>query len=199
MFSGIVEERGIIVAINDTETLGKKIAIQSTFPKDEISLGDSICVDGVCLTVIQKEPHLSFELAEETIRKTTFNNKKIGSSVNLERSLKVGDRIHGHIVSGHVDGVASLIKREEEKGSFKLYFSYPKNFSKYLTQKGSITISGVSLTLGEVNNESFCVYIIPHTEHVTTIGELSPGDSVNIEIDMIARYVEKMISERSNL
>lgn len=199
MFSGIVEERGIIRSCETDLADGVKVSVECSYDFEEISIGDSLCVDGVCLTVVNKHKIddgkilLSFDISEETLRKTTFNKKNKGDLLNLERSLKVGDRLHGHIVSGHVDCVGILKSRTEERGSFKLEFTSPPQYEKYITQKGSITISGVSLTVGEVSNGSFCVYIIPHTSTVTTLGLLNAGDVVNIEVDMIARYVEKIL------
>ena len=190
MFSGIVETTGKIVKL-DKKSLPYKIAIKSKLPTSKIKLGDSIAVEGVCLTVVKKlKDVLTFNAVAETLRCTTLGALSVGSKVNLERSLVLGDRLHGHFVFGHVDATARLRSRVQEgKGSEKLTFVIPSNLKKYLVKKGSISLSGVSLTVGTVGEDTFSVHLVPHTLEVTTLAKLQIGNSANLEIDMLARYV----------
>ena len=193
MFSGIVEEKAQILGL-ENHVSGSKLSITSCLDHIDTKIGDSICVSWVCLTVVDKKKsnlnyELSFDLAEETLRRTALGRLKKGDFVNLERSLKIGSRLHGHFVFGHVDCVSSLKSREKESGSESFSFLVTEEIRPYLATKGSISISGTSLTLGEIFNDVFKVYLIPHTLAVTTLGQLQPGDPVNLEVDMLARYV----------
>ena len=193
MFSGIVEEAGEVIELKK-ESSPYRLIIKTSLDITDTNLGDSICVQGVCLTVVAKivappGGMLSFDVVPETLRRSTLGSLQVGDSVNLERSLKLGARLHGHFVFGHVDGTARLVsKLKEGKDSVKLTFRYPPELRKFLAKKGSIAISGVSLTLGEVGAESFSVYLVPHTLNVTTLSSLQIGGKVNVEIDMLARY-----------
>ena len=182
MFSGIIEELAQVVSIDN-----KGIVITSGLDHSKTKPGDSIALNGCCLTVIKIEgAQLNFEISPETFRRTTFSELKIGDQLNLERSLLIGERLHGHFVFGHVDAVSDLIEKSIEGNSIKLTWSIPKGLERYIAQKGSIAISGVSLTIGEVQVDRFSVYIVPHTAEVTNIAEIRRA---NIEIDMLARYV----------
>ncbi len=191
MFSGIVESLGEVLEFNPTKAPARLVLkTKIEFDTNDLKIGDSVCVSGVCLTVVRREPGLlAFDLVAETVRCSIFQAIGAGSRVNLERSLKVGDRLNGHFVFGHVDSVTRLTAREDDQNCLKLVFELPKALRAYIVPKGSISISGVSLTVGEVSPERFCVYIIPHTAEVTTLGALQAEDLVNLEIDMLARYV----------
>ena len=194
MFAGIVEEAATVVSLERSPT-SCKFVVQSKLDHSATSLGDSIAIDGVCLTVVHRDGgKLTFDLLEETLRCTALGRLKPGHRVNLERSLRVGDRIAGHFVFGHVDTVATLFERIEEAGSFKLTFEVESWLRPFLAPKGSISVSGTSLTLGPVEANRFSVYIIPHTAEVTILGQLKRGDTVNIEIDMLARYVHSAVT-----
>ena len=195
MFSGIVEETGVVVELQK-ERVPYRLRVKSGLNLRDTKVGCSISVEGVCLTVVaKKKQELSFDLAPETIRRSTLGGLKPGDGVNLERSLKLGDRIHGHFVFGHVDGVARLLSRVNEgEDAIKLTFRMPNELRRYLAPKGSVSLAGVSLTLGPVTDSTLCVYIIPHTLKVTSLGRLQPGEKVNIEIDMLARYTAEQVN-----
>ncbi len=190
MFSGIVEavrKIGAVVAAGG----GARLTIASPFTG--LELGESVCVSGVCLTVIPSDKE-SFEVdvSPETLRRSRFATLKSGDEVNLERSLRLGDRLSGHLVFGHVDGVGRLASITADGDSRLCRFEAPEAISRYLVEKGSIAVDGVSLTVFRCEGLGFSVSIIPHTARVTTLGNLRPGDEVNLESDMIARYVEKL-------
>ncbi len=186
MFTGIITALGI-VSEND-------FAIKSdSFLNEAPKIGESVSISGVCLSVVRHSGDTCwFDLASETKRCTTLGELREGEEVNIERSLRIGDRLDGHLVQGHVDGVVELKAREEEANTIKLVFFLSQNIQEFLVAKGAITINGVSLTVGEVSDNEFSVYIIPHTAKITTLGALKIGDNVNIEIDMIARYLKKL-------
>lgn len=202
MFSGIVEESAT-VHLYDGDRQPARLVLRSKLDHAETKLGDSICTGGVCLTVVAKESDkdgatlLSFDLADETLRKSTHGQLAAGQRVNLERSLSVGSRLHGHFVFGHVDGVIELVSRTPDGACDRLEWKAPSELMKYIAPKGSVSLSGVSLTVGEVSEDSFSVYIVPHTDEVTTLSECQPGDKVNIEIDMLARYVDRILQGES--
>lgn len=198
VFSGIVEESASVVSVAE-QPQGRKITVESHLDHSGSKIGDSICVDGVCLTVVDiSEPSsgqwcLSFDVASETLRRTTLEEVVIGSQVHLERSLKLGERIHGHIVTGHVDTIASVVLREEEGETTKLVLNLPE-VSTLVAEKGSIAIAGISLTVGKTADGSFEVYLIPHTKEVTRFGDASVGSKFNVEFDVLARYVAQHLS-----
>jgi riboflavin synthase len=188
MFSGIVE--GAATLLSSIQDKGiVRLNLEMPFDPTDVKRGDSICVSGVCLTAIDIEGRvLSFEVMPETIKRTSLGSVQIGGKLNVERSLQVGGRVHGHFVFGHIDGVSKLVSRTENCGSVDFIFSIPEGLRKYFAHKGSVCINGVSLTLGEITKDTFMVYLIPHTLTVTTLGQLRVGDVANIEVDMLARY-----------
>lgn len=188
MFSGIIEE---LAAVVEAPVGGNmQLSVLSKLDHSKTRIGDSIAVNGVCLTVVAKDSALHFDLTEETLRKTTLGKLSPRQSVNIERSIAIGDRLHGHFVAGHVDQVVRLIEKRTEQGGFKLIFqrSLPQKI-ELLAPKGSVALDGVSLTVGEVLDDNFSVYIIPHTAASTTLGMLEAGGEVNLEYDILARYV----------
>ena len=167
------------------------------FSQSPVTIGDSICVSGVCLTVVKFDGTTAyFDIASETRRVTILSSLAVGSRLNLERSLLVGERIHGHFVTGHVDAVTTVSQRREEGGNtVRFEFALPARLRRYVAPKGSVAINGTSLTVGEVSGESFSVYIVPHTLSETTFGELVVGSSVNVEVDILSRYVVQALGE----
>lgn len=193
MFTGIVEETAAVKTFSQTST-GCSLSVVSGLDHAATALGDSIAIDGVCLTVVKKQgAQLWFDLADETLRRTTLGEVSSGSRVNLERSLRVGERVHGHFVFGHVDGLAELVTRTNEQHSIKMVWRFPAGLRGLFAEKGSVSLSGISLTLGEVRDDTFAVYLIPHTLAVTTLSDRKPGDMVNLEVDMLARYVQAQL------
>ncbi len=191
MFTGIIKEIGVISSIN---LKTKVLEIKSNFKK--LVLGESISCSGICLTVSKiKKDIFQCNLSSETISKTNIKNKKNGDKINLERSLKMGEDISGHLVFGHVDGQARLDKIIIEKGSWDLIFSTSNELNRYLTEKCSISIDGISLTVNKVYKKSFEVSIIPFTWKNTNLNFSKKGDFFNIEIDMLARYVFKALKK----
>lgn len=160
--------------------------------------GDSIAVNGACLTVAEIHgPRFAADVSRETLSATTAGSWSVGQAVNLEAALTVGKPLGGHLVSGHVDGVGRLLDKHEDARSWRMRFEAPKALSRYIARKGSITVDGVSLTVNEADGGVFAVNMVPHTLQHTTLGRLQAGDAVNLEVDLIARYLEKLISERS--
>jgi riboflavin synthase len=161
-----------------------------------VALGDSVSVQGACLTVTRKQSRVFFaDVSRETMAKTTLGALVSGSRVNLEPSLRAGDPLGGHLVSGHVDAVGKLVEIHPDARSWRLRFEVPRALARFIAPKGSVCINGVSLTVNEVSGALFDVNIIPHTHRVTTLGELAVGDGVNVEIDVIARYLDRLISK----
>jgi riboflavin synthase len=164
-----------------------------------LGLGDSVCVQGVCLTVTRKQgTAFHADVSLETLAKTTLGTLVVGSRVNLEPSLRAGDALGGHMVSGHVDAVATLCRVDPEARSRRLQFELPQELTRFVAPKGSICVDGVSLTVNHVDDRRFDVNIIPHTLSVTTLGEKERGDQVNIEIDVVARYLERLLAKTEN-
>ena len=192
MFTGIITDVGRVRAIEHADD--GRLEIETAFDTADIAIGASVACSGCCLTVVEKGPGwLAFEASGETRRLTVLGDWAVGASVNLERALKAGDELGGHIVSGHVDGMGELIGRVAEGDSLKLTFRAPDSLSPYVAAKGSITIDGVSLTVNAVDGNDFTVNIIPHTQNQTTLGGLAVGGAVNLEIDMLARYVARLL------
>ena len=190
MFTGITENLGVIKSISKSEP--KEYRIETNMILKDVKIGSSIMCSGICLTVIKKnKKSFLVNLSEETLKVTTAFNWKIGTNINLEKSLKVGDEIAGHFVSGHVDGVTELKEKKVLKNSILLYFLVPKKIEKFICEKGSVTIDGVSLTINNVFKKKFSINIIPHTSKITTLGKIKKGDKVNIEVDILARYINK--------
>ncbi len=189
MFTGLIEGTGKIVQIVP-KTKGLILRIESFYPLKNPKEGESIAVDGVCLTALSiSEKEFTAHVSPETLEKSTFKFKKVGDLVNLERALRLGDRLGGHLVSGHVDAVGRIYKIEPLKDFYKIFIEIPENLRKYLIPKGSIAIDGISLTINEVLEKGVSLMIIPHTFQVTTLHCKKEGDAVNIEIDMIAKMV----------
>ena len=197
MFTGIVQGRGRVLRKQPAGG-GMVFCLEADFPLTDPEEGESIAVNGVCLTAreIQGRRFL-VDVSPETLERTGLGTLTPGSLVNLERALKLSDRLGGHLVSGHVDARARVEDRRGA-GDFTLFtFSLSRSLAKYVIEKGSIAINGVSLTVNSCEGERFTVSIIPHTLAVTTLGELQPGDMVNIEVDIIGKYVEKLLMDRS--
>lgn len=189
MFSGIIEEAAQVVSIVKGGQ-SHKLSVKSSLNLSDVQVGDSIAIEGVCLTVVEKRgPQISFDLADETLRRSTLNELHVGSAVNFERSLKMGERIHGHLVFGHVDATVEIIDCYNEGVSTKLVLSFPEELRPFLAEKGSVALAGTSLTIGEVEQHFFSVYLVPHTKEKTTLMKRKRGDKVNVEVDMLARYV----------
>ena len=199
MFTGIITDIGKIAKIEQGTAL-KRLTIECAYNTQEIDIGASIACDGCCLTVVELNDNaFVIEAAPETLDLTTVGEWQQGTKINLERSLKAGDELGGHIVSGHVDekGVLETITSEGE--SYRLVFSVPESIAKFIAPKGSIAINGISLTVNEVDGNRFGVCIIPHTWDVTAISTLNEGDLVNIEVDMLARYVARILGAENKV
>ncbi|MCB9965235.1 MAG: riboflavin synthase [Rhodospirillales bacterium] len=194
MFTGIITDIGTIVAVDDSRG-DKRFTIQTSFDMERVPLGASIACSGCCLTVVEKDADkFVVDVSAESLSKTILGEWQVGTHINLEQSLKLGDDLGGHMVSGHVDGVARLESLTPDGDSHRLVFSVPKEFSKLIAPKGSIALDGISLTVNEVEGNHFGVNIIPHTWNVTTMGGKRPGDVFNFEIDTIARYVARILA-----
>ncbi|WP_374570214.1 riboflavin synthase [Phenylobacterium sp.] len=191
MFTGIVTDVGRVRAVRDTNR-DRRFEIETSFDVSTIDMGASIAHAGCCLTVVEKgEGWFAVEVSGETLSKTTLGDWDEGRAVNLERSARVGDELGGHIVSGHVDGVGEVLSIDSEGGSHRVRIRVPRPLHRYIAPKGSIAVEGVSLTVNEVDDDVFGVNLIPHTWEVTTLGGLKPGSRVNLEIDMLARYLAR--------
>ncbi len=193
MFTGITENIGVIRSISKRDPIAYNI--ETKMQLKDVKIGSSIMCSGICLTVIKKnKKNFYVNLSEETLKVTTAKNWKVGTKINLEKSLKVGDEIAGHFVSGHVDGIIELKEKKVLKKSTLLNFTLQKKLAKFICEKGSVTIDGVSLTINSVFKTKFSINIIPHTNKITTLGKLKKGDMVNIEVDILARYINKSIN-----
>ncbi len=193
MFTGLVQHIGKIRSI-DKSSGDLKFEIETDMNMSEVQMGASICCSGCCLTVVDKTDSSFFvDVSNETLSKTNLGAWEVMTCVNLEPSLKVGDEMGGHFVSGHIDSCAQILSIEQDAGSRRIKVSIPEGMSQYIPAKGSITIDGISLTVNKVCDTSFNVNIIPHTWDNTTLSDRNIGDDVNIEIDMLARYVRRMI------
>jgi riboflavin synthase len=194
MFTGIILAMGSVAAIAEKQGDLELAVDAAGLDHARIAIGDSVCVQGVCLTVTRKDAaHIFFDVSRETMSKSTLSGLTAGSKVNLEPSLRAGDALGGHLVSGHVDAVGKLCQAVEDARSWRLEFELPQDLSRFVAPKGSICVNGVSLTVNEVKGRRFDVNIIPHTREVTTLGKLRVGDEVNIEIDVIARYLDRLL------
>ncbi len=197
MFTGIISDVGEIIEMtsNGERSL---LRIASAYAAKSIDVGASIANAGVCLTVVAVEPHgrgsaIAYDVGAETLAVTTLGKWRVGGHVNLERALKVGDELGGHMVSGHVDGIAEILARRDFDGRAHFAFRAPAGLSKFIAVKGSVALDGTSLTVNAVEGDGFEVLLIPHTLKVTTWGERKAGDRVNIEVDQIARYAARLI------
>ena len=203
MFTGLVTDKGRIASVSDANGV-RRFRVESSFDADTIEMGASIMHSGVCLTVVdfgsrQTGSWHDVEAIPETLDKSVLGDWAEGQSINLEQSLKLGDELGGHFVFGHVDCVAEVTNVQEEGGSWRVRIATPDHMAKYLAEKGSVAVDGVSLTVAAVGEENgrnwFEITVIPHTWDITTIGELKPGKRVNLEADMLARYVARMLGK----
>lgn len=196
MFTGLVEGIGRISALQPLAD-GLRLSVTAPFDLAEVKLGDSIAVSGPCLTVVALTRHsLTVEVSPETLQRTNLAAKAVGAGVNLERALRLGDRLGGHIVSGHIDCVGEVVRLRRGARHLQLTVSLPPPWSRYVIEKGSIALDGVSLTVNTVQGNEFTVNIIPHTASQTTLEDLRLGDRLNVETDIIGKYVEKLLQPR---
>lgn len=194
MFTGIIQQTGHIVGIEPGANDSRFVFDTGKADLSDINIGDSIAVNGACLTVTEKQEHtFTSDLSKETLALTTFSDLKTRARINLEKSMLLSDRINGHLVSGHIDGVGSVIALTEVGSSVCYSIEAPNNLARYIAKKGSIAIDGVSLTVNEIRHDRFSVNIIPHTLSATIISEYRPGTRVNIEVDLIARYLDTLV------
>ena len=199
MFTGIVEEMGAIAGLEKT-LVGTRMTVLASIVMSDLKIGDSVSVNGVCLTAVTiGERDFSVEVSVETLAVTTLGKISIGTPVNLERAMKLNERIGGHLVAGHVDGVGVVRSRHQEGNTIFFSIEAPSGILRYCVAKGSITVDGISLTINEVTDHGFSVAIIPHTAKVTTLGLKQVSDPVNLESDLIGKYVERLLQERSQL
>jgi riboflavin synthase len=194
MFTGIVQTLGDVFSLEGGVLTMRAPSDWSL--GDPLAIGESIAVNGCCLTVVTIDPHLTFDLSPETIERTALGDLSRGDRVNLERAMKPTDRFGGHIVQGHVDGTGMVRAIEEEGNATVIRFAVPPAFERYLIDKGSVAIDGVSLTVVRPVRSEFDVYVIPHTLEATNLGDRRPGDRVNLEFDLIAKYVERLMAQR---
>lgn len=199
MFTGIVEEMGAVISLEKT-LAGTRMTILASTIMQDLKVGDSISVNGTCLTVVSKgEREFSVEVSPETLSVTTLGLLAAGAPVNLERAMKLNERIGGHLVAGHVDGVGTIRSRRQDGNAIVFAIEAPPEILRYCVVKGSITVDGISLTLNEVTERGFLVAVIPHTAKATTLGLKQINDTVNLESDLIGKYVERLLQERSHL
>ena len=201
MFTGIVTDVGEVVAVEPWAEGLRRLKVACGYPAESIAIGASISHSGVCLTVVEtgrlgNRTAVSVDAAAETLRLTTAGGWKAGTRLNLERALKVGDELGGHIVAGHVDGVAELVSRENMPDMARLVLRTSKELMRFVATKGSVALDGVSLTVNQVTDDTFSVLIIPHTLSVTTLGAAKTGDRMNLEIDLMARYAARLMETR---
>lgn len=198
MFTGIVAAMGTVAAVADRGGV-RRIAVDSAglAAANGPGVGDSVAVSGVCLTLVAAAPgRFEAELTGETLARTTLGRLTAGARVNLEAALAAGGALGGHFVTGHVDGVATVRDCREEGGALRATVAAPPALARYVAQKGSVTLDGVSLTVGEVQGSAFDVHIVPHTRAVTTLGALEPGRELNLEVDLLARYLDRLLEAR---
>jgi len=193
VFTGLVEDLGRIDGITNL-AVGRRLRIVSGLPTGEMQIGESVCVSGACMTVVERNGEaFDVEVSAESLRKTTLGDLQLGDRVNLERSLRLSDRIGGHLVSGHVDGVGHLVAIADEGESAVFSFELPRGMGRLTVEKGSIAVDGVSLTCFHCDADRFDVAVIRHTRDATTLGQKHPGDRVNIETDLLGKYVARLL------
>ncbi len=198
MFTGIVNDLGEIIEVHEKDEQLRHLSIACGYNPDSIAIGASIACSGICLTVVDRgrtgnRSAFAVDAAAETLRTTTAGTWRRGTKLNLERSLRLGDEIGGHMVSGHVDGVAELTRRENLPDMAHLTLRVPAALARFIAPKGSVALDGVSLTINDVEGDTFSVLIIPHTLNVTTFGSLEPGARLNLEVDRMARYAARLL------
>lgn len=197
MFTGIVEEVGTVRRLEGDEGAHRYQILATAAFVEGIKTGDSICVNGVCLTACDVQgDSFQVDVSTETRERTTFGTSAREGHVNLERSVTPSTRLGGHIVSGHVDGIGKLMEREDHESESVLWISIPDGLSRYIVPKGSVCVEGVSLTVNRVEKHQYCVTVIPHTLKNTTLGRLQPGAEMNTEIDLVARYLERLMQDK---
>ncbi len=196
MFTGLIEDIGEVVAVRPGPTT--RLEVRTALPVAEIELGESIAIDGCCLTVVERRGEvLGFDASDETLRRTTLGTYRRGSSVNLERALAVGDRLGGHLVQGHVDATTEVSRVWDEGGSRWVEVGLPKDLAPYVFEKGSVTLDGISLTVNTLTADRLAVTLIPETQKRTTLGRKPVGGRVNLEMDVIGKYVARQLGLRS--
>ena len=194
MFTGLIEDVGKMVRLQRAGSAAR-LTVTTGLPCGEIALGDSVAVNGACLTVVAKGAgELTFDVSPESLDRSTLGGLVGSAAVNLERALRVGDRLGGHLVSGHIDTVATVVGVRELSGNLVISFQLPSQHARYIVEKGSVAIDGISLTVNAVSNDGFSVNIIPHTAAKTTLQFVRPGFKVNIETDIIGKYVERLLT-----
>src|SRR5690606_13178473 len=194
MFTGIITDLGSLEVRREAPGDDLRLVISTRWDTADIALGASVACNGVCLTVVERAPQrLAFDVSAETLSKTTIGAWREGQKINLERSLRLGDELGGHLAYGHVDGIAEVSEITPDAGSLRYRFTAPADLLRFLAPKGSVALDGVSLTVNDVQDESFGVNIIPHTAEMTTFGSYRQGDRINLEIDMLARYVARLL------
>lgn len=199
MFTGIVEEMGVIKTFEPT-LAGTRMTILAEAIMDDLAIGASVSVNGACLTVVAKgEREFTVDVSPETLAVTSLGKLAAGVPVNLERAMKLNERIGGHMVAGHVDGVGWIREKRQDGNALVVTIEAPTDILRYCVPKGSITIDGISMTLNHVTNSTFSIAVIPHTAKVTTLGLKKVGDPVNLESDLIGKYVERLLQERGHL
>jgi riboflavin synthase len=201
MFTGIITDLGEVRSVTPRADNLSRITIACSYPRATLVEGASMACSGVCLTIVEageedERAWFAVDAAAETLRLTTVGRWRQGSKVNLERPLKLGDELGGHLVAGHVDGLATVIAREDMTDMARFSLRAPKDLARFIAPKGSVALDGVSLTVNAVEDDTFSVLIIPHTLHVTTLGALRKGDDVNLEIDTMARYAARLMETR---
>jgi riboflavin synthase len=196
MFTGIIEEMGVVKEVGKT-LQGSSVTILTKTALEGLKIGDSVTVNGVCLTVVgRNDMEMKADISPETMKVTTLGSLKAGDPVNLERAMRLGDRLGGHLVTGHVDGIGIIRSRVQDGDALQITIEAPRDVLRYCVPKGSTTVDGISLTVNEVTDRGFRITIIPHTAKVTTLGIKQIGDAVNLETDLIGRYVERLLSGR---
>jgi riboflavin synthase len=198
MFTGIISDLGEITEVHEKAEGLRRLTVACGYDPDTIDIGASIACSGICLTVVERgrtgnRTSFAADAAAETLRVTTAGSWRHGTKLNLERSLRLGDELGGHMVSGHVDGIAELISRDDFLDSAELTLRVPPELARFIAQKGSVALDGISLTVNKVEGDTFSVLIIPHTLKVTTLGAARPGTRLNIEVDQMARYAARLL------
>jgi riboflavin synthase len=201
MFTGIITDIGEVIAVDPRAEELQRLKIACSYEKASIVQGASIACSGVCMTVVQMGEErgrswFAVDAAAETLRLTTVGRWTKGSKINLERALKMGDELGGHLVAGHVDGLATVTARENMTDIARLTLRAPTELARFIAAKGSVTLDGVALTVNEVAGDTFSVLIIPHTLQVTTLGQIAVGDTINLEVDLMARYAARLLEPR---
>ena len=200
MFTGIITDIGEVIAVEPRAQGLARLTIACGYDPDSIGVGASIACSGVCLTVVARDKEgnrgwFAVEAAAETLRLTTVGNWRRGTRINLERALKISDEFGGHMVAGHADGLAGVVTREDLTDMARFTLRAPQALTRFIAAKGSVALDGVSLTVNEVADDTFSLLIIPHTLKVTTLGSLAAGDAVNLEVDLMARYVARLMEQ----